>query len=431
MNFRTGTKILSFVCVLISSLYSDAFYGTIGTYTIYLILDDSELDFNKYFGPDRDSVTRKDSIDEPPQYIGGRYFYKKIGTRLKLNGNMVHDSILTLRETNDTGKIIGIFKLIYTPASISGTWNKPDSKKYLRVELTNLYKTNPVQEQYPEIPDFMLPDSLIRNDSCEFDNYIQYKKCKNKEEYKGNYANEFTIEYLKYPILSIHHSQKMNDKAFPGFMCHYLYNLSDNSSLNIYSQVKDSLKKEFTIYITEKIQQMHNWRKRIYSASDWIDIFNNDTSAFLEHFKFNSSLLSNQNGSENIWTINSEGTLMLSPACYHPLPGENENKPICWSLSLTSADIKKFFKKSSVLHNLTANAAPLDILDCWHFEKDISNLSTKQIKALSLVEIPEEELTWRWGLEEYCYMERENYSYVRTMRIDLNSATEGEVLNLT
>lgn len=66
--------------------------------------------------------------------LTGNYFYPKVGTRIALKGNVDKDGLLSLEESDASGKPSGVFKGLWKTdtngiVSLVGNWSKPDSDK--------------------------------------------------------------------------------------------------------------------------------------------------------------------------------------------------------------------------------------------------------------------------------------------------------------
>ena len=67
--------------------------------------------------------------------LAGSYFYRKVGTRIDVRGNVDKDGNLTLDEFDPTGKQTGSFKGIWTVdpkdglITLAGNWSKPPNQK--------------------------------------------------------------------------------------------------------------------------------------------------------------------------------------------------------------------------------------------------------------------------------------------------------------
>ena len=269
--------------------------------------------------------------------LTGTYFYKKNGIKINILGN-INGNSWTIEEKSKENSITGIFTLTHSGNTLIGFWNKPNSKKRLKV---NLYQTDSKYREFAIIPK---SDNLILKESTSLQNEMN--------DYKNETTNKIPkLEFLyaQKNILSISYYWESMGAYLSSGTIYHVFNSSTKKEISLLNEIDPTHINEFKSKIIAGIKSSLSKHKKEYadvSAEDWINAFGD-----METYKNAFIVKEVPNTIFDTFYIK-DGNLVIYKEHYFDFPHVIQNLDLQMSIKFTFNELENFLKSNSVLIGL-------------------------------------------------------------------------------
>lgn len=283
------------------------------------------------------------SMQEQGGKVDARYFYKKVGTTIALEGEQTSSNI-TLRENSAKGKLVGTFTLTNRRDSLTGNWKSADGKKKLGV---SLYPVDGAYEQRSVIPK---PDKLFIGDDYTFldalKEYSEPGPCNEKGEMpKTEYW------FARRGIAVLAHYWSSCGTGYQGYN-HYVFDCSTGQSISLEDELDPKKAEAFVKFIYPSIQEqvVGGWNeteeegKQIVIES--MTSMDDEKKPFVleEYIQKSGYGISNFNVTEQGIVLESQGIFEL--------PQATRAFDVGYTVVVPFRDLQQFLKPGSILSQL-------------------------------------------------------------------------------
>ena len=269
--------------------------------------------------------------------LSGTYFYKKNGTNIKLTGK-INGNSWVIEEKSKENSVTGIFTLTHSGNALVGFWNKPNSKKRLKV---NLYQTDSKYKEFAIIPK---NEQLVLKERISLQNEMnEYKN----ETIKKTPKLEFL--YAQKNILSVSFYWEFMGAYLSSRTIYHVFNLSTKKEISLLNEIEPKHLNEFKSKIIADIQSSLSKHKKEYvdvSAEDWINAFG-DRETYKNAFVVKEV----PNTIFDTFYIK-DGNLVIYKEHYFDFPHIIQNLDLQVSIKFTFNELENYLKSNSVLLEL-------------------------------------------------------------------------------
>lgn len=277
------------------------------------------------------------NLDVLNNTISGSYFYKKNGSSISLSGK-TNGNTWIIEEKSKENIITGIFTLVNYGNALKGFWNKPNSKKQLKV---NLVQTDSKYKGTAIIPK---NNQLVLLDNSS----LLYEM----NEYKNQTTNKIPkleILFAQKNILSVSYYWEYMSAYLSSGTCYHVFNLSNKKEISLINEIDSNRLNEFKAKIREQIQSALSVHKKDYNdvtEEEWINAFG-DSETYNNAFSVNEV-------SETIFDTFyiKEGKLVIYKEHYFEFPHVIQNLDTQINIQFTFDELENYLKSESVLFGL-------------------------------------------------------------------------------
>ncbi len=274
------------------------------------------------------------NLDVLNNTISGSYFYKKNGSSINLFGK-TNGNTWIIEEKSKENIITGIFTLVPSGNSLKGFWNKPNSKKQLKV---NLVQTD---SKYKETAIIPKNNQLVLLDNAS----LLYEM----NEYKNQTTNKIPkleILFAQKNILSVSYYWEYMSAYLSSGTIYHVFNLSNKKEIALINEIDSNRLNEFKAKIRERIQSALSIHKKDYNdvtEEEWINAFG-DRETYNNAFSVNEV-------PETIFDTFyiKEGKLVIYKDHYFEFPHAIQNLDTHINIQFSFDELKKYLKEQSVL----------------------------------------------------------------------------------
>jgi hypothetical protein len=274
------------------------------------------------------------NLDVLNNTISGSYFYKKNGSSISLSGK-TNGNTWIIEEKSKENIITGIFTLVNYGNALKGFWNKPNSKKQLKV---NLIQTD---SKYKETAIIPKNNQLMLLDNAS----LLYEM----NEYKNQTTNKIPkleILFAQKNILSVSYYWEYMSAYLSSGTIYHVFNLSNKKEIALINEIDSNRLNEFKAKIRERIQSALSIHKKDYNdvtEEEWINAFG-DRETYNNAFSVNEV-------PETIFDTFyiKEGKLVIYKDHYFEFPHVIQNLDTHINIQFSFDELKKYLKEQSVL----------------------------------------------------------------------------------
>jgi len=277
------------------------------------------------------------NLDVLNNTISGSYFYKKNGTSISLFGK-TNGNTWIIEEKNKVNSITGIFTLVNSGNALKGFWNKPNSKKQLKV---NLVQTDSKYKETALIPKnnqlVLLDNSSLQDEMNEYKNQTTNK------------IPKLEILFAQKNILSVSYYWEYMSAYLSSGTIYHVFNLSNKKEISLINEIDSNRLIEFKAKIRERLQSALLIHKKDYNdvtEEEWINAFG-DSETYNNAFSVNEV-------PETIFDsfYIKEGKLIIYKEHYFEFPHAIQNLDTQISIQFTFDELENYLKSKSILFAL-------------------------------------------------------------------------------
>lgn len=277
------------------------------------------------------------NLDVLNNTISGSYFYKKNGSSISLSGKTSGNTWI-IEEKSKENIITGIFTLVNSGNVLKGFWNKPNSKKQLKV---NLVQTDSKYKGTAIIPK---NNQLVLLDNSS----LLYEM----NEYKNQTTNKIPkleILFAQKNILSVSYYWEYMSAYLSSGTIYHVFNLGNKKEIALINEIDSNHLNEFKAKIRERIKSALSVHKKDYNdvkEEEWINAFG-DSETYNNAFSVNEV-------PESIFDTFyiKEGKLIIYKEHYFEFPHVIQSLDTQISIEFTFDELEKYLKSESILFAL-------------------------------------------------------------------------------